>query len=105
MVEIHSAKRAHFERHKRTRFEADFVDAVAFQMKGMHDAEAGDNMLPNIPVGAVSHNYNETVTLDLGDGRWFNDSESASGRPVAIIGKDIADNPFNAESLLDASSR
>ncbi len=76
------------------------ADAVAFQMKGMYDAEAGDNMFPNVPVGAVSHNYNETVTLDLGDGRWFNDSESASGRPVAIIGKDIADNLFNAEDPL-----
>ena len=36
------------------------ASAVAFQMKGMYDLEAGDNMMPNIPLAAVSHNYNES---------------------------------------------
>ena len=76
------------------------ASAVAFQMKGMYDLEAGDNMMPNIPFAAVSHNYNEVISLNLGIGRLFNGSESASGAPVAVIGSEVAMNLFGTEEAI-----
>jgi len=76
------------------------ADAVCFQIKGMFDAEAGDNSFPNIPVAAVSHNYPDVMSLNLGRGRLFNDSESASARPVCVIGHEVAINLFGRIDVL-----
>jgi putative ABC transport system permease protein len=76
------------------------AEAVSFQMKGMYEISAGDNMMPNIPIAAVSHNYHEVINLNLGLGRLFNESESASGAPVAVIGNEVAMSLFGTESAL-----
>ena len=76
------------------------AEAVSFQMKGMYELSAGDNMMPNIPLAAVSHNYHEVINLNLGLGRLFNESESASGAPVAVIGNEVAMSLFGTESAL-----
>ena len=76
------------------------ASAVAFQMKGMHDIEAGDNMMQNVPLAAVSHNFNEVISLNLGVGRLFNVSESASGAPVVVIGSEVAKNLFGTEEAI-----
>ena len=73
---------------------------VAFQMKGMFNLEAEENSYPNVPVAAVSHTYPDVISLDLASGRFFNGSESSSGRPVAIVGYDIAMNLFGSEEVL-----
>lgn len=73
---------------------------VAFQMKAMFDLEAGDNSFPNVGVGAVSHTYPNVVSIDLDHGRFFNDSESASGRGVALIGHDVAINLFGTKDAI-----
>jgi len=78
-------------------------DAICFQMKGMFDAEAGDNLFPNIPVAAVSHNYPDVISLNLGSGRLFNDSESASARSVCVVGHDVAINLFGNIDVLGKS--
>ena len=31
--------------------------------EGMHDIEAGDNMMHNVPLAAVSHNFNEVLKV------------------------------------------
>lgn len=73
---------------------------VAFQMKDMYNVESGDNSYPNVPVAAVSHSYPAVISLDFASGRFFNGSESSSGRPVAIIGYEIAMNLFGTEKVL-----
>ncbi len=73
---------------------------VAFQMKAMFDLEAGDNSFPNVAVGAVSHTYPNVVSIDLAQGRFFNDSESAAGRGVALIGHDVAMNLFGTKDAI-----
>ena len=78
----------------------NLAEAVAFQMKGMYSIKAGDNMMPNIPLAAVSHNYHEVISLNLGPGRPFNESESASGSPVAVIGNDVAEKLFGTVEAL-----
>ncbi len=43
---------------------------------------------------AVSHDYPEVMTFELAEGRYFTSDESAGGRPVAIIGSEIATSLF-----------
>lgn len=43
---------------------------------------------------AVSHDYPEVMTFELAEGRYFTSDESAGGRPVAIIGSEIASSLF-----------
>lgn len=76
------------------------AEAVGFQMKGMYELSAEDNMMPNIPLAAVSHNYHEVLNINLGTGRLFNESESASGAPVAVIGNEVALGLFDTESAI-----
>lgn len=76
------------------------AEAVGFQMKGMYELSAEDNMMPNIPLAAVSHNYHEILNINLGTGRLFNESESASGAPVAVIGNEVALGLFDTESAI-----
>tara|TARA_Y100001954_G_C15802363_1_gene600821 strand:+ start:1485 stop:2726 length:1242 start_codon:yes stop_codon:yes gene_type:complete len=78
----------------------NLAESVAFQMKGMYSLKAGDNMMPNITLAAVSHNFHEVISLNLGIGRLFNGSESASGAPVAVIGSDVATELFGTEEAL-----
>jgi putative ABC transport system permease protein len=66
----------------------------------MFDLESGDNSFPNVAVAAVSHTYPNVVSIDIANGRFFNDSESASGRGMAIIGYDVAMNLFGTEDAL-----
>ncbi|MDA9835958.1 ABC transporter permease [Flavobacteriales bacterium] len=73
---------------------------VSFQMKAMFDLESGDNSFPNVAVAAVSHTYPNVVSIDIAKGRFFNDSESASGRGMAIIGYDVAMNLFGTEDAI-----
>ena len=41
-------------------------------------------------VGAGSHDYDKVISLSIGEGRYFTASESAAGRPVAVIGHQVA---------------
>lgn len=41
-------------------------------------------------ITAVSHDYPEVSPIDLSSGRYFTSEESGGGRPVAIIGSEIA---------------
>ena len=61
-----------------------------FQTKAFLDAEAGNNRMPGVVVGAGSHDYDKVISLNIGEGRYFTASESAAGRPVSVIGHQVA---------------
>ncbi|HNS18624.1 MAG TPA: ABC transporter permease [Bacteroidales bacterium] len=52
------------------------------------------NYVENATVHAVSQDYDKVISFELADGRYFTPIESASGKPVAIIGHEIAVNLF-----------
>ena len=54
------------------------------------DAEAGNNRMPGVVVGSGSHDYDKVISLNIEHGRYFTPSESAAGRPVAVIGYQVA---------------
>lgn len=46
-------------------------------------------------VTAATHDFENVRTLEIEKGRYFTQSESASGKPVAIIGAELADKLFD----------
>ncbi len=54
----------------------------------------------NCQIICASHDYDLVKSFDLDDGRYFTESESNSGTPVALIGADINEALFPVESAL-----
>ena len=52
------------------------------------------NSIENCDINVVSHEYNQIAGFDLYDGRYFTESESNGGYPVAVVGYDIANTLF-----------
>ncbi|MBN2616011.1 MAG: ABC transporter permease [Bacteroidales bacterium] len=70
------------------------VEHAAFMFSVTRNVYYKDNNVEDAPIIGVSHQYNEVMTLNLQEGRYFTQTESFSGRNMAIIGADIAKNLF-----------
>lgn len=55
---------------------------------------AGEKTMTNVNIATTTEGYYDIEALQLEDGRFFNESESASGSPVIVIGHSIATNLF-----------
>jgi len=55
------------------------------------------NSIDNADMTLVSHSWNNLEAFDLQSGRYFSEAESVTGRAVALIGSDVADNLFPNE--------
>ncbi len=59
-----------------------------------------NNSIENITVNGVTYDYRQIWDLKIVKGRYFTELEVRTGRPVAIIGADVADNLFpNQEAV------
>jgi len=59
-----------------------------------------NNSMEDIPVFAVSYDYNKVMKFDLREGRYFTPIESKGGKNICIIGSDVAENLFqNADPI------
>jgi len=59
-----------------------------------------NNSMDDIPVFAVSYDYNKVMKFDLREGRYFTPIESKGGKNICIIGSDVAENLFqNADPI------
>ena len=67
------------------------VEASTFMFDIRKTVYFAKNSMENIPVVAVSHDYNKVMDFDLQDGRYFTNLESHSGKNVVIIGADISE--------------
>lgn len=70
------------------------VEMAAFMVQTNRSVKYQNNTIDNVNVLAVSHDYDKLFTFELEEGRYFTSQESASGRPVCIIGTDIVNNLF-----------
>lgn len=50
----------------------------------------------NVEIGAVSSGYYDIESLEIAQGRFFNESESNSGSPVVVLGDEIAKSLFGS---------
>lgn len=68
---------------------------VGFMVSTQKTAQYEEQRIDNAVTVAASPEYQEIFDFDFQDGRYFSALESASGKPVAIIGVEIAKGLFN----------
>lgn len=69
---------------------SNYAMASSFMIGQIGTAEYKENAFEDIELAAVSHDYYRVKDLVLASGRYFTTMESESGRPLCIIGADIA---------------
>lgn len=75
------------------------AEAVAFVAgAGNKTAKYGANDVEGVGVAGVSHHYQDVYGFELSEGRYFSLLESATGKPVAVIGHNIVEALFEGES-------
>jgi len=67
---------------------------------GNKTAKFESNDVDGIGVAGVSHGYQDVYGFELSSGRYFSLLESATGKPVAIIGYNISEVLFDGENPL-----
>ena len=77
------------------------ADAVSFIASTSRTVEYLSNSIEGASILAVSQDYNKTMPIEIGGGRYFSEMESTVGKNVAIIGSYIADNLYNNADPLD----
>lgn len=76
------------------------IEASAFMVSVTRTVYKGNSSVENVPVVAVSQDYTKVMPFDLQEGRYFTSNESHSGRNIAIIGADIAENLFEGQEAI-----
>lgn len=73
------------------------AEAIAYVTPiGGQTAKFMNNSVENITVMAVSQDYEKIKSMELTGGRYFTESESNSGKPIVLLGADIASALFPA---------
>ncbi len=70
------------------------VEASAFMIGVNRTIKYQSKNIENATIIAATHEYDNVMTFDLRDGRYFTPIESSGGKAVVIIGADIADELF-----------
>ncbi len=78
------------------------VQEAAFMFSVSRNVYYRNNSMENVPVIAVSQDYNKVLPFDLQQGRYFTSSESRSGKNITTIGAEIAEKLFQG---IDAVGR
>ena len=77
------------------------ADVAVFMINTSKTVEYQNNSLENAAVVAATQDFDKVSSFELREGRYFSNSESTGGKPVAIIGNDIAENLFPNMDPLD----
>lgn len=81
------------------------ADVLAYMFASAATVKYRANSVANAQVNAVSHDFQEIWQNEIGDGRYFSELESSSGRPVAVIGHTVADGLFPNDDPLGKDIR
>ncbi|MFZ4412038.1 MAG: ABC transporter permease [Bacteroidales bacterium] len=74
---------------------SEAFSAATFIVGNSKTVKYKNNSSSNTQIMAVSEDYDKVMSVDIDQGRYFSLSESVGGRPVAIIGNEIAVNLMN----------
>jgi putative ABC transport system permease protein len=69
---------------------SSLADAAGYYVGTNRNVKFSGITYENATVVAVSHDYDKVDAVNVADGRYFTQAESQGGRPVAIIGDEIA---------------
>ena len=71
------------------------AEGISFEIGiGNRTIKHKNNSIEGVQIAAASHDYYRVWKFDFEAGRYFTESESKSGRPIAIIGYTVADGLF-----------
>ncbi|MGB1308814.1 MAG: ABC transporter permease [Oceanihabitans sp.] len=71
------------------------VEAASFSLNVSPETIKYDGKtVENVEIGAVSSGYYEIESLQIAEGRFFNEAESNAGAPVVVLGDEIAKSLF-----------
>jgi putative ABC transport system permease protein len=73
---------------------SNLADNIAFMVQVNKTVKYQNNYVENIGVMGVSQDFDKVWKFELAEGRYFSLTESASGKNIAIIGADIANDLF-----------
>jgi putative ABC transport system permease protein len=77
------------------------AQAIAFECGTSQTAKHDNNYLEGATVNGVTFQYNQTIAVKLGKGRYFTEQECDAGRAVCIIGHTVAEQLFGQNECLD----
>jgi putative ABC transport system permease protein len=73
---------------------SSLAESVAFMVQVNKTVKYQNNYIENIGVMGVSQDFDKVWKFELGTGRYFSQTESVSGKNIAIIGSEIATDLF-----------
>jgi putative ABC transport system permease protein len=76
------------------------AQSAAFLISSRITMKYKSSSIENVTINCASHQYDRVKNFEIAEGRYFTDIESASGRPVAIIGDVLAKALFPNQSPL-----
>lgn len=76
------------------------AEATTYMVGMNRSVKYAVSSVDNASVVGVSHDYSRVNAIEFADGRYFTAEESAGGRPVAIIGDEIAKTLFSSSDPL-----
>ena len=74
--------------------------AVPVSARG-YSVKAGENKVSGVFTIGTTADYGRLISADFSEGRLFNDTEAAGGRPVCVLGFDVAEALFQNRSSID----
>jgi len=79
------------------------AEAVVFQASTSKTVEHGSNVVENVNVVAVTHDFDKIKSFDIASGRYFTLLESNSGKNVCVIGMAISQGLFGKKNPVGKS--
>jgi len=73
--------------------------AVPVSSRG-NSIRAGENKVSGVQTFGTTADYGRLITADFSEGRLFNETEAVGGRPVCVLGFDVAEALFQGRSPL-----
>lgn len=79
------------------------AEEVTYQANITRTFERGNNYVEGVSVAMVSHEFDRVINLKIEKGRYFSEIESASGKPIVILGANVARKLFPDGNVLERS--
>lgn len=69
-------------------------DAVSFRVVSNRTVHFRNNNVPSAEINGIWLDYNKVHAIEIGSGRYFTESEIRNGKPVAVLGYELAQGLF-----------
>lgn len=84
-----------FEEYQMIANKVPNVEAASYTLNVAQETiKYQDKSITNVEIGAITHEYYDIESLQIANGRFFNESESNSGVPVVVLGDEVANSLF-----------